>query len=585
MDKGTWGKMLSDAKKRVQPTDTATSGGAAWADHLAVKLYLDGDIASLKLRLPAPIDPATGRFKGGYGTSGGTANYYHDIFSKKIGVDTLGEIQKAIQKGAKVTYEPEGKGYGAMFARNAKVAAEADSVLAYTHGKGDVPADGGTLNTWNKNKSTDKTHVSIGEIGKTPAESVVPKVAPKTVRPAKPATPKTESIVESKAEPQGESIGKNLGKLPMYYKMPPEGVRADLRSSYPEGVTTAQLMKDGLRKATTRNKFGEIGDTFEVGGDKYIITEIRKVDLTTPEGKRAWANLEGWDADFAMKKYPNQVKTGATQTVFKKVEPPAEPAPVTSKNKFYAYVNPTEGKQGVIQGWDNIKSKIQGVSGARVQGFSTEKEAQTWLKKGGIYEPKGEGTKTKKEKFFAWKLPNGEEGVTSGWEETAKKVKGLSGAKFKGFETEGEASRWLRAGADYKVKHIAEKPGIYFDAGTGGTGEVRIGVSNERGDSFLTASAKMPEGATNNYGELLALKSALEHAKKTGGKEIFGDSKLVINFWSKGYVSNVIREKSPATYKLAQEVAKLRAEYEKTGGKIDYISGGSNPADLGYHKI
>jgi len=162
MDKATWEKMLSDAKKRVSPEDVLISGGAAWSDHLAVKLFLDGKVSGLKLRLPAPIDPKTGRFVGGFGTSGGAANYYHDSFSKTIGVDTLAEIKEAIKKGADVSYEPTGSGYGAMFARNSKVASEANKVIAYTHGTGNIPADGGTKQTWDKNKSEDKIHVSIG---------------------------------------------------------------------------------------------------------------------------------------------------------------------------------------------------------------------------------------------------------------------------------------------------------------------------------------------------------------------------------------------------------------------------------------
>lgn len=62
---------------------------------------------------------------------------------------------------------------------------------------------------------------------------------------------------------------KDLGRLPMHYTMPAEGVRADLRSQYPNGATTAQMMSDGYRTATTRNRFGKVGDTFTVGDQQY----------------------------------------------------------------------------------------------------------------------------------------------------------------------------------------------------------------------------------------------------------------------------------------------------------------------------
>lgn len=60
-----------------------------------------------------------------------------------------------------ITQEPVKSGYSAMFARNAKVAKDADSVLAYTFGLGDTPRDGGTLHTWYLINTSDKTHVSL----------------------------------------------------------------------------------------------------------------------------------------------------------------------------------------------------------------------------------------------------------------------------------------------------------------------------------------------------------------------------------------------------------------------------------------
>ena len=166
-----WNNMLKDAESRITSNDTLISGGAAFADHIAVKLFLEDKVAGLKLRLPAKIKD--GKFVGAYGTAGGTANYYHAPFSKLLGVDTIAEIEQAIKKGAEVTYETETSNK-AMFIRNEKVAKESNAMIAYTYGEGNEPADGGTKDTWNKSKYLDKTHISINKIKFTtqPATSV-----------------------------------------------------------------------------------------------------------------------------------------------------------------------------------------------------------------------------------------------------------------------------------------------------------------------------------------------------------------------------------------------------------------------------
>jgi hypothetical protein len=153
-----WRWMVADAKARVRADDEVVSGGAAWSDHLAVRLFLDGDVAALTLHLPAPF--LAGRYQGEYGTSGGTANYYHERFRKVTGVDGLAEIAQAIAKGAQITEQPVARGYGANFARNKLVARAVNAAVAYTFGPGDVPADGGTKNTWGQIRG-ERTHVSL----------------------------------------------------------------------------------------------------------------------------------------------------------------------------------------------------------------------------------------------------------------------------------------------------------------------------------------------------------------------------------------------------------------------------------------
>jgi len=196
-----------------------------------------------------------------------------------------------------------------------------------------------------------------------------------------------------------------------------------------------------------------------------------------------------------------------------------------------------------------------------------------------------------KKKFYAYSVDI-EEGITETWPECQRIVSKIPGAKYKSFESRGEAERWLEAGANYQIKHVAIEAGIYFDAGTGGGKGTEINVADARGNGLLykalpesKLSAKghylLNRGQTNNFGELLACKYALQIAMDCGAMKIFGDSGLVLNYWSKGHIK---KDMGINTIELAEEVAKLRWRFEKTGGKLLQISGGANPADLGFHK-
>jgi DNA helicase-2/ATP-dependent DNA helicase PcrA len=160
-----WERMLDDARRRVRSSDHLISGGGAWADHLAVRLFLDGDVATLTLHLPAPL--VNGRFAGPLGDSAGAAaNYYHDRFRRAVGIDSLGEIQLAIKLGAKVTHQPAARGYAAIHTRNALVAKEVDAgvIVAYTFGAGSQPVDGGTKGTWDAAARAQRQHVALDEL-------------------------------------------------------------------------------------------------------------------------------------------------------------------------------------------------------------------------------------------------------------------------------------------------------------------------------------------------------------------------------------------------------------------------------------
>lgn len=194
-------------------------------------------------------------------------------------------------------------------------------------------------------------------------------------------------------------------------------------------------------------------------------------------------------------------------------------------------------------------------------------------------------------KYYSFLLPDGESGVVDSWGKCEAKVKGLKGARYRGFKTKKEAEEWLFSGARYGVKKPAEK-GVYFDAGTGRGEGVEVSVTDESGNDLLKeiilpelvnkhGKHLLPVGKTNNYGELLACLFAIRIAERKKIKKIFGDSKLIIDYWSKGFIKKVVTKE---TIKLAFEVVEARKKFEHSGGEITLISGDDNPADLGFHR-
>jgi len=214
----------------------------------------------------------------------------------------------------------------------------------------------------------------------------------------------------------------------------------------------------------------------------------------------------------------------------------------------------------------------------------------------------------KKKKFYAYFVPtfgtrtrsgvNEKEGVTDNWAICEKLVSGKAGARFKAFDSQSAAAAWLAQGATYEAKATrprpALEPGIYFDAGTGRGKGVEISVTDEKGKNLLHKAIASKElnvfgkhllgddDATNNYGELLALRYALTIARTEKIKKVFGDSKLVIEFWSRRHIKS--KDLPKETVALASDVSRLRETFEEKGGIIKRISGDFNPADLGFHR-
>ena len=125
------------------------SGGAAWSDHIAVKLFNEGAYPNLELNFPTYF--RDGKFINN--NTGNTSNMYHKVFSGVCDINSLEEISEAISNNCSIRV---GKGF---LDRNNYVA-DCDYMIAFTFNNGDIPAKGGTLDTWNKCKSV-KKHVNL----------------------------------------------------------------------------------------------------------------------------------------------------------------------------------------------------------------------------------------------------------------------------------------------------------------------------------------------------------------------------------------------------------------------------------------
>lgn len=214
-----------------------------------------------------------------------------------------------------------------------------------------------------------------------------------------------------------------------------------------------------------------------------------------------------------------------------------------------------------------------------------------------------------KQKYYAYFFSEDNKGIVNSWSECEKIVLGTK-ARYKSFIDKTEAQDWLNSGTIYEKKINLKsstspnlEKGIYFDAGTGRGIGVEVRITNEykenilekipieelenllRGTSWIKnqfGNIQVEKGKTNNFGELIGFYFALNCAKNLKCNAIFGDSRLVIDYWSLGrfHESNLEKE----TVKYINKVILLRKEFEQNNGIIKHISGDINPADLGFHK-
>lgn len=200
--------------------------------------------------------------------------------------------------------------------------------------------------------------------------------------------------------------------------------------------------------------------------------------------------------------------------------------------------------------------------------------------------------------YYAYRLIDGTSGVVNTWAECRYHVYKVSGAIFKKLTSMEEATEWLNTNEKAICSPEEEnaisvlQDAIYCDSGTGRGQGVEVRVTNRDGVPYnlrLTGWGHRvnefdnilfgPE-FTNNYGELAGLCVAIVFARWTGTNKIFTDSRLVLDYWSRG----ICKSKNRPTQILSEAATIMRTKFEADGGMIGYISGDYNPADLGFHQ-
>jgi ribonuclease HI len=270
------------------------------------------------------------------------------------------------------------------------------------------------------------------------------------------------------------------------------------------------------------------------------------------------------------------------------------------KNRFYAFE--TGEDRGVVDSWAACEAKVKGRQ-ARYRGFVDRADAEAWLA-GDTSVDRACGA-SGRHKVYAYVAETGA-GIVDSWDECEALVRGRP-ARYRGFADRAAARAWLEGGARYEDR-AAERSAalrdypddaVFFDAGTGrgrgtevrvvdreGAPVVHLGAGSEGLPGELTEEGTVLLGRarTNNFGELLGCLLAIRAAEVLGSRHVYGDSQLVLDYWSRGRVTADKRRADPDLARLANETAAARRRFEAAGGSLAHIPGGLNPADLGFHR-
>jgi hypothetical protein len=163
-----YGALLSHLHNWTGAETTLLSGGAAWADHLAVRAYLDQMSQHLELHFPADFKNSKFVETTADMCPGRIANWYHQKMQQKTNINSLHQLQKAIDAGATYTIS---KGF---HARNHLVG-KVDVLIAFTFGDHNYMGskvsaesaglkDGGTAHTWNSSEAAFRIHWDLNQL-------------------------------------------------------------------------------------------------------------------------------------------------------------------------------------------------------------------------------------------------------------------------------------------------------------------------------------------------------------------------------------------------------------------------------------
>ena len=261
--------------------------------------------------------------------------------------------------------------------------------------------------------------------------------------------------------------------------------------------------------------------------------------------------------------------------------------PKELKKKHYAVYFPENRESFITDFFEKVNIAINDEKGV-FKGFINEKDAFEWL----------EQCKTERRICYAIFLVEELKSLIVFDLEMQKNFTKDRANITRIFDTVNEADRWLRnMEQNYIIdmKNLLKEDTIFFDVGTGRGIGAEVCVSDYMGNPIIEKLSEYKNslngygnynlGKINNimYGELFGLYLALLISKENNKyKKIAGDNLGVINNWSKG--EKISSKISFEEKELIDKVVLLRKEFEENGGKILYINGSINPADLGFHK-
>jgi hypothetical protein len=151
---------IENVMKTATENVILVSGGSAWADHIAVQLYLTKKFAGLELYLPSEFNPKKKIFKNTH--EGRRLNFLHEQCQTKTLMPVLDELARVVMSSIKSSKSKVKiivkRGFKQ---RNTLIACNNDFLIAFTFSSTDQPIDGGTADTWQKTGHNNKFHYSL----------------------------------------------------------------------------------------------------------------------------------------------------------------------------------------------------------------------------------------------------------------------------------------------------------------------------------------------------------------------------------------------------------------------------------------